>query len=136
MEETAGSSHRPLVFGTGETPISFVSVEDVSALVVRTVEDPSLRGRVLEICGPEPVSMRDLASRVMRHRSWSGRPRRVPRPLLHAMALTVGVLKPSLGRQARAGLAMDRLPTRLDDALRSELPELPCTAVSDVVSRS
>ena len=33
MEQTAGSSHRPLVFGDGDTPVSFVSIDDVLPLV-------------------------------------------------------------------------------------------------------
>jgi NADH dehydrogenase len=134
MSTTAGSSGRPLVFGRGDAPMSFVSVDDVAALVVRAVVDPSLRGRVLEICGPEPVSMSGLAELVMRERGWTGSPRRVPRAALRVMAWTVGMVRPEIGRQTRAALAMDDLPTRRDDALRTEFPELPRTPVSKVVA--
>jgi uncharacterized protein YbjT (DUF2867 family) len=135
MERTAGSSHRPLVFGNGVTPIAFVSIEDVLPLVVRAVLDPGLNGRLLEICGPESISMSGLAGMVMQAHSWSGKPRRLPRPMLHLMANTVGVVKPSLRRQVKAALAMDELPTRTDLSLRREFPELPRTAVSAVVGR-
>ena len=133
MSETAGSKGRPLVFGRAQNPISFVSVDDVSALVARAVQDPTLRGRVLEICGPDAVSMSRLAELVMAHRGTIGRPRRVPRPVLHVMAATVGLARPQIRRQARAALAMDELPTAKDDQLRADFPELPRTSVQDVI---
>jgi uncharacterized protein YbjT (DUF2867 family) len=136
MEETAGSSHRPLVFGNGRTPVSFVSVDDVSALVVRAVLDPALRGRMLEICGPEAVSMSRLAEMVMEKNAWPGRPRRIPRPVLHLVASTAGAVRPTIRRQVRAALAVDALPTRFDHSLRREIPGLDRTTVSDVVARS
>ena len=134
LEQTAGTSHRPLVFGRGDNPIAWVSVVDVAALVERAVLDVSLRGRVLEICGPEPVTLTRLAEMVMTQHGWTGKPRHVPRPVLHAMANTVGLLKPEMALQARAALAMDEVPTTHDTELRDEFRDLPCTPVSDVVA--
>lgn len=132
--ETAGSSHRPLVFGDADNPIRWVDVDDVAALVRRAVVDPSLRGRVLDICGPEALTLEQLARLVMTTRGWPGEPRRVPRAGLRAMALVTGLLRPDLARQARASLAMDRLPTADDRRTREEFPDLPCTPVSQVVA--
>lgn len=134
LEQTAGRSHRPLVFGRGDNPIAWVSVADVAALVERAVVDAGLRGRVLEICGPEPVTVTRLAEMIMAQHGWAGKPRRVPRPMLHAMANTVGLLKPEMALRARAALAMDEFPTTNDTALRIEFPDLPCTPVSEVVA--
>lgn len=66
----------------------------------------------------------------MARHGWTGSPRHVPCPALHVMANTVGRLKPAMGRQARAALAMDTLPTSRDTGLREELRDLPCTPVS------
>lgn len=134
IEGTAGRSRRPLVFGRGDNPVSWVSVGDVAALVERAVVDDTLRGRVLEICGPEAVTLTRLAEMVMARRGWPGKPRHLPRPVLHAMANTVGRLKPGMALQARAALAMDELPTTHDEELREECPDLPCTPVSEVVA--
>jgi uncharacterized protein YbjT (DUF2867 family) len=134
LEQTAAKSRRPLVFGRGDNPIRWVSVQDVAALVERAVLDPTLRGRALEISGPDPVTLTQLAEMVMAQRGWPGKPRLIPRPMLHVMANTVGRLKPQLGRQARAALAMDELPTSDDTALRAEFPDLPCTPLSEVVA--
>ncbi|WP_328989015.1 SDR family oxidoreductase [Kribbella sp. NBC_01245] len=135
IEQTAGKSGRPLVFGRGDAPISWVSVQDVAALVERAVLDESLRNRVLEISGPEPATLMELAKMVMVRQGWTGSPRRVPRPMLHVMANTVGRLRPEMDRQARASLAMDNMPTHRSDVLRAEFPDLPCTPVSAVIAQ-
>ena len=134
IEQTAGRSQRPLVFGRGDSPITWVSVGDVAALMERAVVDATLGGRVLEICGPEPVTLTRLAEMIMTQHGWTGQPGQVPGPLLHAMAKTVGLLKPGMALQARAALAMDELPTTNDTVLRNEFPDLPCTPVSQVVA--
>lgn len=134
LEETSGRSGRPLVFGRGDNPIAWVCVRDVAALVVRAVTDPSLRGRTLDICGPEHVTLTQLALDLMSRRGVAGWPRRVPRPMLHLIAGTVGRANPVLGRQARAALAMDVLATSHDAQTRAEFPDLPCTPVSAVVA--
>lgn len=134
MAETTNRSGRPLVFGRGDNPIAWVDVQDVAALVVRAVEDESLRGERLEIGGPEPLTLMQLAQAYMDHRGATGHPRRVPRPMLHVMAGTVGRFKPQLGRQARAALAMDVLPLGDDAATRDRFPDLPRRRVSEIIS--
>ncbi|HEX5534563.1 MAG TPA: NAD(P)H-binding protein [Actinomycetales bacterium] len=143
MRETEGRSGRPLVFGRGDNPMPFVDVADVAEVVVRAAVDESLRGHVLEVCGPEPVSLVQLAELVMRHAGRDRRPRHVPRAALHAMAWTVGRVRPQMGRQAEAALAMDDMAFPLDVAAAREalislpaLVDLPTfTPVSQVVSR-
>jgi len=70
----------------------------------------------------------------MTQHGWTGKPRHVPRPMLHVMANTVGLFKPGMALQAHAALAMDELPTTNDRALRIEFPDLPRTPVSQVVA--
>ena len=134
LEETAGGSHRPLVFGRADNPIRWVSVTDVAALVDRALLDASLRGRVLEICGPQALTLRELAEAVMLQHGWPGEPRNVPRAMLHLMANTIGRARPEMGRQARAALVMDELPLADDTAVRAELADLPSTPVSEVLA--
>jgi NADH dehydrogenase len=125
---TAGRSNRPLVFGRGQNPINFVSVHDVAALVDRVVADQHTRGQIVEIGGPCDLTLTDLAQMVAAHRGSAKYPRHLPRAALHITAATAGRLRPQLGRQARAALAMDCCPMTFDDAaVRSRFPELPCT---------
>jgi NADH dehydrogenase len=47
---------RVTIYGTGEKPISWISLGDVAELVVRSLDDPLPNGEALELGGPEPVS--------------------------------------------------------------------------------
>ena len=134
MRGTAGRSNRPLVFGRGQNPINFVSVLDVAALVERVVTDQSTRGQTLEIGGPGDLTLTELARMVSASAGNPTEPRHVPRAALHIMAATVGRLRPELGRQARAALAMDRFDMTFDaDAVRARFPDLPRTSAAQVL---
>jgi uncharacterized protein YbjT (DUF2867 family) len=133
LGETTNATGRPLVFGSADNPIAWVDVDEVAALVELAVVDPGLRGRTFEICGPEPLSLMQLAQAVMDHQGVAGHPRRVPRPMLHVMANTVGRLKPERGRRARAALAMDVLPLAVDPVTRAEFPDLPRRRATQVL---
>jgi uncharacterized protein YbjT (DUF2867 family) len=135
LQQTAARSGRLLVFGRGDNPINFVSVADVAALVEYAVSDPTIRGQTLEIGGPDNVTFNELARAVQRARGRIGGPRHVPPAMLRVMANTIGRVKPQLGRQARAALAMDRTDLTFDAApLHRTYPDLPSTSLSDVLT--
>lgn len=109
LQDTAGRSRRPLVFGRGETPLWWVSVEDVAGEVARVAADGSARGRTIEVIGPDGLTLMELAAKVMQAHDWSGSPRRVPPAALRLAARSIGSVVPTIGRQTRAALAMERL---------------------------
>ena len=136
MNETAGRSGRPLVFGRGQNPINFVAVADVAAAVDRAVVDPTTRGKTLEIGGPDSLTFDALAQALQTAAARPGTPRHVPPFMLRLMANSIGRFKPELGRQARAALAMDRIDLTFDPTSAHQLyPDLPCTALADVLAR-
>jgi NADH dehydrogenase len=135
LEATAARSGRPLVFGRGDNPINFVSADDVAALVERVVVDPGTRARVIEIGGPEDLSLNQMAAALQAAAGRSGRPRHVPRSVLRAMALGLRALRPDLARQAQAALVMDTTPMSFDaGAVRAAYPGLTSTKLSDVLA--
>jgi uncharacterized protein YbjT (DUF2867 family) len=109
LEDTAGRSRRPLVFGRGETPLWWVSVEDVAAEVARVTPDSSARDRTIEVVGPDGLTLRELAAKVMQAHGWPGRPRRVPPMALRIASRSIGTVAARVGRQTSAALAMERL---------------------------
>lgn len=134
LRRTAGRSNRPLVFGRGQNPINFVSVRDVAALVEHAVVDQTTRGQTWQIGGPDNLTLDQLADLVAANCGSASTPRHVPRTALHAMAATVGRIRPELGRQARAALVMDRDDMSFDDlATRSHFAELPCTSATELL---
>ena len=70
LTTSARRSHRPLVFGRGNASIGWVAVRDVASLVVRVVDQPSLRGTAYTLIGPEQISLTDLARRLMSVCGW------------------------------------------------------------------
>lgn len=135
LTRTAGRDNRPLVFGRGQNPINFVSVRDVAALVDRVIFDPATRGQRFEIGGPDNLTLDQLARMVAANRGEPTKPRHVPRSVLRAMATTVGRVRPGLGRQARAALAIDHDDfTFADDATRVRFPNLACTTAAELLA--
>lgn len=136
LRQTAGRSGRPLVFGRGDNPINFVSVNDVAAVVDRAVTDPSTRGATLEVGGPDDLTFNRLAEAVQTADGRTGAPRHVPPAVLRVMAATVGRLDGQMGRQVVAALAMDRDDMTFDaHSIRRRFPDLPCTTLADVLAR-
>ena len=92
---------KPIVFGRGENPINFVSVNDVAAAVERAVLDAHLRGQIVEIGGPHNPTFNQLAALLQRARAQPGRVRHIPRPVLRLAA--------PFSRKARTAIAMDTI---------------------------
>jgi NADH dehydrogenase len=99
VELWADIMEKPIVFGRGDNPINFVSVHDVAAVVERTVVDPSTRGEVIEVGGPQNLTFNELAALLQDVRGRRKNVRHIPRPMLRALGL--------FARQPRAALVMD-----------------------------
>jgi NADH dehydrogenase len=89
-----------VVLGRGDTPVGFVSVRDVAAVVERAVLDKGTRGHVLEVAG-ENLTFNQLAELESEVRGKPERVRHIPRAALRVMA--------PLNRQARAALTIDTI---------------------------
>jgi NADH dehydrogenase len=137
LAKTAARSGRPVVFGRGGNPINFVSVTDVAGLVEQAVTDPSTRGRILEIGGPDNLSFNQLATAIQQAAERTAAPRHVPPLVLWLLARSAGYLKPELGRQARAALAMDQGDFSFDPtAIRQAYPGVSCTPLDMCLRQS
>jgi uncharacterized protein YbjT (DUF2867 family) len=135
LRQTSGRSGRPLVFGHGRNPINFVSAADVASLVEHAVIDPTARGEILEIGGPENLTFDQFAQAMQPAGGRPGAPRHVPPAMLHLMAKSIGRVKPQFGRQARAALVMDAADLTFDTTrMHHRYADLPCTALADVLA--
>ena len=153
MNQPLQASGKIPVFGRGDNPVNFVSAADVAALTALAVADPGLRGRVLELGGPDNLTFNQLADPGLRGRVLElggpdnlafnqlaatvqettgrrGTVRHIPRPALQAMAWTAAAIRPALARQARAALVMDTLDMTFDPTpTRRAFPDLPDTGI-------
>jgi uncharacterized protein YbjT (DUF2867 family) len=99
-QELLAKGPRPLIFGRGKNPINFVSVATVAEAVVRVTTDPTLRGQVLDVVGPDDLTLDELAARVRP----GSRPVHVHPSVLRLLARSgPGAVR----RQCAAALVMD-----------------------------
>ncbi len=128
LRQSAEKSGRPQVYGNGDNAINFVWVQDVAHAVVHAVMDPGLRGQVIEVGGPDNLTLNALARLVQASMGVSGTVRHVPRPGLRAMGLVARPFNPTMARLARASWVMDTCDLTFDpDASTREYPWLAYT---------
>src|SRR5437660_1298672 len=95
------------VFGRGENPINFVSVQDVARFIELAVADRRLRGKTLDIGGPENLTLNAIVEVIA---ASSGRPPRARHVPLTALRLGAGLMrpfKPDLAGLMQAAVRMD-----------------------------
>jgi uncharacterized protein YbjT (DUF2867 family) len=128
MAQPLQASGKILVFGRRDNPVNFVSATDVAALVSHAATAPGLRGQMLELGGPGNLTFNQVAALLKETTRRPATVRHIPRPALHAMAMTTAMVKPALARMARAALAMDTIDMTFDPApTRRAFPDLPNT---------
>lgn len=124
------------VFGRGDNPINFVAVDDVARFVDLAVTDPALRGEIIEVGGPENLSLRQFADTFAAATGRPGTISRVPLPMMRLMAVLLRPVKPALARQAGAGVVMDTRDMSFDPAdTRRRFPAIAPTPLADVLRR-
>lgn len=124
------------IFGRGQNPINFVSAQDVAQIVTLAATDPALRNAVIEVGGPENLTMRQVVETVERETGKGGQVRSVPLPVMRVMATLMRPVKPALARQIRAGVVMDTRDMTFDASERAgRFPSIPLTTLAEVVRR-
>lgn len=102
------------IFGRGTNPINFVAVEDVARFVGIALEDVRARNRVIEVGGPENLTLNQLAEFFERTSGRQAKTRHIPLPMMRIMAFLMQPINPALSRQIRAGIYMDTADLRYD----------------------
>ena len=124
---------RAVIFGPGTAPVSWICVDDVAAHVLRTIDDGRVANVDLPLGGPEALGTGDV---VRIFEQVSGRPykvRRVPRPVLAALAPVVAMID----EKAASGMSMGAQTAHgdvIDSPLQREL-HLPLTTIRDYATR-
>ena len=123
------------LFGRGDNPINFVSADDVAVAVERLTSSPEQVGAVLEIGGPEDITLNTLAGSVLAAHGSAGSVRHVPLPVMRTMAMLLRRVKPSVAMLAQFGVIMDTTDMTLAlDAARAAIPDLPTTTLGDLLA--
>ncbi|MGC5076340.1 SDR family oxidoreductase [Agrococcus sp. DT81.2] len=118
---SAGRSGRPSMIGRGRAGHRFVDVRDVAAVVARAATDEGLRGRTLQVSGPDVLTPSQLAAMVQQANAWSGQPRHLPLPVARAIGAGLAPFRPDLARRVALGIAMEE--PQPPDGPEVEVPE-------------
>ena len=102
------------IFGRGKNPVNFVSVEDVAHMALLALNDAEARGRVIEIGGPENLTLEQVAALFERASGRTAKKTYVPLPMMRAMAVVLRPLNPALARQIEAAILMDTADMTFD----------------------
>jgi uncharacterized protein YbjT (DUF2867 family) len=124
------------VFGRGLNPINWVSAADVAEFVALATFDPALRGEVIEVGGPENLTMTAFVDVFRKVTGSSGKVGHIPPTVMRLMALVMRLVNPGMARQVQMGVIMDTRPQAFDALeTRRRYPTIPLTRLAEVVKR-
>jgi Predicted nucleoside-diphosphate-sugar epimerases len=133
LDVIAGPGPRPLILGRGRNPINFVSVRDVASVVVQSALG-TFRG-VLEIGGPDNLTLEQFAGGLIEAGIRSGTPRRIPRTALRFTGWAARRIRPVVARLARSAVDLDTHDhTAGTGNARTLIPSVPLTGFADVIA--
>jgi uncharacterized protein YbjT (DUF2867 family) len=95
------------IFGRGNNPVNFVAVEDVARFVCIALEEPRAGNRVIEVGGPENLTLNQVAEIFERLSGHQAKKRHVPLTAIRAMSILMQPFNPALSRLIRLGIFMD-----------------------------
>ena len=113
------------VFGRGQNPVNFISVRDVARFIELAVADRRLHGRVLEVGGPENLTLSEMVEVIAAR---SGRPpstRHIPVTALRMGAAFLRPFRPDIASLLRASAHMDTANMSFDSTnLAATFPQV------------
>jgi NADH dehydrogenase len=121
------------IFGGGKNPVNFVSVDDVAHLALLALDDVEARGRVIEIGGPENLTLEQVVALFERVSGRSVKKSHVPLPMMRAMAVVLRPLNPALARQIELGVLMDTADNTFDPTETLKRFPMRLTPLEEVV---
>jgi uncharacterized protein YbjT (DUF2867 family) len=127
---------RTRIFGRGNNPINFVSADDVACYVELAIVDRRLRGGLVEVGGPENLTMNQFAGTFEVLAGKEGKKSHVPLPMMRLMAVLMRPVNPTLARLVQAGVVMDTHDMSFDPpAADVRHASVPPTTLAEVVAR-
>ena len=124
------------VFGRGRNPINWVSATDVAEFVVRAIVDPAMRGEMIEVGGPENLTMTAFVDKFRTETGSSGTVGHIPPVAMRLLGVAMGLVNPAMARQIQMGVIMDTRPQAFDASeTRQRYPSIPVTSLDEVVRR-
>lgn len=110
------TSGKTTIFGAGATPANFVAVDNVAGVAVLTIDDPRAVNAVVEVVGPENLTLDQVADVFERVTGRTGKRTYMPVPVMRVLGTLARPFNPVFARQVQAGALMATTPTPADPA--------------------
>lgn len=110
------TSGKTTIFGAGATPANFVAVDNVADVAVLTIDDPRAVNAVVEVVGPENLTLDQVADVFERVTGRTGKRTYMPVPVMRVLGTLARPFNPVFARQVQAGALMATTPTPADPA--------------------
>jgi uncharacterized protein YbjT (DUF2867 family) len=124
------------IFGRGNNPINFVSVEDVARFVSIGLDDTRARNTVIEVGGPENLTMNQVAEIFERTSGRQAKKRHIPLPMMRVMSILMQLFNPAMSRLIRNGIYMDTANLRYDMADTARAFGIQLTSLEEIAGRA
>ncbi len=124
------------IFGYGNNPINFVSVEDVARFVTIALDDARARNAVIEVGGPENLTMNQVAEIFERTSGRQAKKRHIPLLMMRVMSILMQPLNPAMSRLIRNGIYMDMANLRYDMADTARAFGIQLTSLEEIAGRA
>lgn len=105
---------RVTIFGRGENPINFISVDDVAEMINLALEEPRALNRSIDLGGPQNLTLNQVVKIFEALRGQPAQKRYVPLAVMRAMSVLMRPINPGLARLIQNGIFMDRADLSFD----------------------
>ena len=95
------------IFGKGKNPVNYVAIADVARFAQIALENPAARNQVIEIGGPEDLSIEQIIEIVERATGKTAKRSYTPIPVMKVMKILTRPINPVMSRMITAGINFD-----------------------------
>lgn len=133
MGKSIRKNGKVMIFGKGENPTNFVSVEDVARLVIHGIEHPELHNQTFEIGGPENLSRLDIINLYAQKLGKPVRVSHLPGGVLRFMSKVIKPFHPGISRVMFMSDLFERTDQRFEVAPLLKVVEMKVRRVEEVI---
>jgi len=124
------------IFGRGNNPINFVSVEDVARFISIGLNDARACNTVIEVGGPENLTMNQVAEIFERTCGRQAKKRHIPLLMMRVMSILMQPINPTMSRLIRNGIYMDTANLRYDMADTARAFGVQLTSLAEIAGHA
>src|SRR5258707_14538251 len=127
---------KTIIFGRGNNPINFVSVQDVARFFRIALDDPRTRNAVIEVGGPENLTMNQVTEIFESASRRQAKKRHIPLLMMRLMSIPMRPLNPAMSRLIRNGIYMDMANLRYDTADTARAFGIQLISLEEIAGRA